>query len=625
MGAMVKALGATIFISLVLSATASASLSDQVFISGEETTVVTGEDTTGDQPVFEIDNTELVVECGETFYGGTFTGSEAVEVAVAPDFNSCTSAAGETIIDEECAFVLNGGEERTAPKGEMVSGATIDLECAAEAAMKITMPGCEISLPSQAGLRQVGYENLIDEGVAAVEIDLAIEGIEYTATGFVCELLEVPAEGTGGKVEGAILLRAYEDLSESPSEPWQTEFEEGERVALGVASKAFNSEGTQTTLIGEGVEAAQFSVKAGLAECKESSLKGTMDGFTAPVWALSPGYADCDAFGFSNTEVQPNGCVSVLRPSDESTPGNIEGTVDIDCPEGEALEIVAKVRGLIKCRVTIGTQSGLEGATYVNTGSDSSRDVEIELELSGVEYTQDTGEGLGKCESGKFEDGEIANSSVLIGEDSEKEQVGIWATEPRVELHSEIGGTTSLIGENTSGDEFALQAGTAICTESGWKSAMGVEATSLWHLAPEFAGCSASGFSTAEVLSNECFYAFEVEKEGEEAGEFEAGTAIECPSEGSIEVVLKASGVVKCTATIGPQEGLEGATYTNTGSGGSRDLELDLELTGVAYTQDPGEGLGKCESGEFENGEISGTPVVIGEDSEKEQVGIWIE
>lgn len=203
----------------------------------------------------------------------------------------------------------------------------------------------------------------------------------------------------------------------------------GEQVHISVSegppTPYFHSETGKTTLIAEDTGSEEMSFEAGTATCSEAGYKGTMSPATAATLTIAPEFASCEAFEFASSEVLFNGCAYVLHRGESAE--SAEGSVDIECPSGKAIEVLAHVRGLLKCRVTIAAQSGLTTITETNKGSGSSRDIALDIALAEVSYTQEAGEGLGKCSSGSFETGEIVGAPTMIGENEAKEQVGIWA------------------------------------------------------------------------------------------------------------------------------------------------------------------------------------------------------
>ncbi|HEY5815829.1 MAG TPA: hypothetical protein VIS95_05755 [Solirubrobacterales bacterium] len=617
-----KVLGLALVGALAFCVTGVSTASATIFEAEDKSTVLTG--TTHDN-IFNIPGGSSF-QCTTSSFDGTALHG-ASTATVLPTYNGivnetphtnvkCTASLGSVTVDVNgCHYKLTGNTTGS----DSGTDAIVWIECPAGQVIKITGPlGCSISVPSQTPTSGgVVYDNVSSHpGGSAIKVTATSTGITFTATAN-CGFVGIPSHGDNATYVGTVTATGYVDKG--------SEFSEGSQVGVSVGGGPPDQlliDG-DVSLVGEGTGIEDFSLNAGTAECTESAYTGTMEVSPASELTLTPAFAECDAFGYSNAEVITNGCDYLFHEGAEAEGGSFEGAADIKCPEGKSIEIVAKVRGLLKCRATIGTQSGLAGVTYSSSGSGSSRDLEFDIHLEKVKYTQDTGEGLGKCTAGSFEDGKVNGAPTVIGERS-GEQVGVWVqrTGPR-EMHSEIEDTT-LIGEDTGSEKIELSAGTAECLEAGYKGTLAAKDQLTWTLSPEFANCDAFGFSTAEVKWNGCAYELSIDEE--KVGEaFEGVGAIQCAEGKTIEVIAESSGTLKCKATIGTQSGLTPVTYTNAGAGTSRDVKVDLSLSGVKYTQDAGEGAGKCTGGSFEDGKIVGSPTVIGESAEKKQIGIWIE
>lgn len=392
-------------------------------------------------------------------------------------------------------------------------------------------------------------------------------------------------------------------------------------ASVSPAAVEFRSEKENTTWTGEQVSGTQteLTTNYGVFKCTTTTFNGlAKERFTTEV-TLEPAYAECTMAGIPAT-VALNGCRYVLHSGTEES-GKFEGEFSIECSEGKVMEIVTILFGTKKCAVTIGEHSGLDEVTYTNKGSGTTRTVDADLSLTDVHYTQHAGTGFGACSNGTFANGKLSGTLTFKGE-VEGSHVGIWVEDtPPPVFHSEASHTV-LVGEDTGEEEFVFSAGTAKCTEAGYKGTLESKETSKTTLNPEYAGCTAFTF-TGEVKLNGCTY---VLNSGERVGgKLEGSLDIACPEGKSVEVIARVRGIVKCTVTIGAQTGLTKVTYTNVGSGSTRDYKADFGITGLKYTQHAGEGSGKCTGGSFENGEYKGSPTVIGEDSEKKQVGIWVE
>lgn len=181
--------------------------------------------------------------------------------------------------------------------------------------------------------------------------------------------------------------------------------------------------------------------------------------------------------------------------------------------------------------------------------------------------------------------------------------------------------STILTGKQHAGnDKFVTDGGTVECNEATYVgSQTGTEATEA-SVTPTYSGCTAFFFINVPIVTNECEYTF-TSGEKNAQGNFEGSTHIECPAGKAIEV--KASST--CTVTVGTQTPTGGTiTYTNVGTGTTREITVDVALTGIHYTED-GSGTG-CPHGQATtNGTYNGAALVTGENEEGVHKGIWIE
>jgi hypothetical protein len=412
-------------------------------------------------------------------------------------------------------------------------------------------------------------------------------------------------------------------------------------AAMAPAAQAqFTADEAPVTLTAGQTSQHVFSTAEGEWACESVQFHGEAEVESQPSVTITPTYTDCEAFGLSMEYTgfghypETEGAETLEHPCDYVL--HADGTVDLQCGDS-----VSDGKGHLvidpeaSCDVTIPEQESIGSISYENEGEGATKQTLVTFDLEGITY-ENTGHGFLCTLAGvthydeMTHDGTYTGTSEVTGEevDTPHNHIGIEVHpethgEPDpITFHSELS-ETILIGDGTGAEEFELDAGTADCAESGYKGAMSSSTSSSITLTPEFADCDAFGFSNAEIDTNECAYVLHA---GGKVGQnFEGSVDIECPEGNAIEVVAKSRGLLKCRATIGPQSGLTSVTYTNEGSGNSRDVKLDLGLTGIKYTQHAGEGTGKCESGVFEDGEISAAPTVIGEDAEKEQVGIWVE
>jgi hypothetical protein len=156
-------------------------------------------------------------------------------------------------------------------------------------------------------------------------------------------------------------------------------------VASAASATAFNfkSETVPTQLTGKQHAGNDvFTTDAGKVECTEATYLGEQT--VSPVNNVSvvPTYTGCTAFGFANTPIDVNGC-SYKFTAITKEAGNFEGAVDIICPAGKVIEVTA-----FGCTVTIGSQTGLKKVTYTNVGAGTTREVTVDVNLTGIKYEE---------------------------------------------------------------------------------------------------------------------------------------------------------------------------------------------------------------------------------------------
>lgn len=126
----------------------------------------------------------------------------------------------------------------------------------------------------------------------------------------------------------------------------------------------------------------QIVLDAGKVECTEATYAGEQKVTPTTEVSLTPTYTGCTAFGFANTPVHANGCryrFTVITKEN----GNFEGAMDIVCPDNSVIEVTAP-----GCDVTIPAQTGLKKVTYTNIGSGSTREVTIDIAVTGLKYEE---------------------------------------------------------------------------------------------------------------------------------------------------------------------------------------------------------------------------------------------
>lgn len=176
-------------------------------------------------------------------------------------------------------------------------------------------------------------------------------------------------------------------------------------------------------------------------------------------------------------------------------------------------------------------------------------------------------------------------------------------------FHSEKTDTT-LTGSQIGEDVVTFNSGTWKCTEvtyAGTTSSTATTETTL-KLTPHFGGCTAFGFVNIPIDVNGCQYEF--------SGDNTSFSIVNC-----------GTGIVvtgfNCWVTIKGQSNLTSVSYTSEGNGSTRDIQIGLSLSGIAYSQ-TSKSFPGCTNGTFTNGTYKGAATVQGS-KESSAVGVWRE
>jgi hypothetical protein len=187
---------------------------------------------------------------------------------------------------------------------------------------------------------------------------------------------------------------------------------------------------------------------------------------------------------------------------------------------------------------------------------------------------------------------------------------GFSSSAMATEFHSEVAHTI-IDGEQPAetNDVFTVKAGTVTCKSATYSGTVNSATTSEVTVQPKYSECTAFGFvnTTIDVPSG-CWYRF-------------------TPDTNPLHIVCGAEPITvtafNCWITVGSQTN-SGITYSNSGSGSSRDVTVTANATGLTYTQHSKSFPG-CTSGTFTDGKYVGKGTVKGTNTEGKAVGIWRE
>jgi hypothetical protein len=186
---------------------------------------------------------------------------------------------------------------------------------------------------------------------------------------------------------------------------------------------------------------------------------------------------------------------------------------------------------------------------------------------------------------------------------------------PAAEFHSEAT-HTNLTGSGVGQDVFTFHAGTVKCVTSD-EGTSSVSTSGTLTLTPWWRECNAFGFVNVPVHHEGCNFVFHLD--GGTPASLTGSVDIVCPEGKSIKVTA-----FNCEVTVLPQTGLRTVTFTNEGSGTSRDIKIDFNLTGLTYIQHsksfPGCNFSTVLT---HSGTYTAASTVKGFNTSGNQVGIW--
>jgi hypothetical protein len=187
-------------------------------------------------------------------------------------------------------------------------------------------------------------------------------------------------------------------------------------VAASMASAdTLKSEPSQTvTLKGSQEENDVFGITAGNTSCKQVTYTATTPTPTSSV-AATPAYPEkttggeqnCTSLGFP-AKIELNGCSYKFAIGAATT-----GTLDVVCPVGKEITVVASSGGVTKCIIHVPAQTALGTITYTNVGAGTTREVTVSAKITTLKYSHTAGEGLGKCTAGTGTTGTYTGKAVI--------------------------------------------------------------------------------------------------------------------------------------------------------------------------------------------------------------------
>lgn len=385
-------------------------------------------------------------------------------------------------------------------------------------------------------------------------------------------------------------------------------------IAIGVVGAAsasattgghFTSEVSHTTLSGSASGGHTTEIKAyEQIQCASASYSGTISTATATELTLTPTYSTCKTKeGESTTPIHANGCSLTFKIGKKA---NSDNTTQLSCPAGKSLEVTHP-----NCTVTVVPQALPGGSAYtaVTESGKAAITVDLTIEMP-VQYHGGICIFLGTNQTGA-----LSGSFVLTGKDTADSLVGIDSTGSEAAQFRYENSHMALTGTQTTASKatFGVLLGSVECSSATLDGTVTGTSGSQITVKPAYSGCSGSGREFTTHV-NGCAYVLTVSESSTN------GTVhIECPAGKSIETTIDKF-PEGCTLTIPAQTAGGVVDYKEEGAGTGRDLLLTWTLEGLDYTRDG------CEvGGTGNNGTMSGSITLSGEDTSGNPKGIWIE
>jgi len=138
---------------------------------------------------------------------------------------------------------------------------------------------------------------------------------------------------------------------------------------------------------------------------------------------------------------------------------------------------------------------------------------------------------------------------------------------------------TTLTGNQHAGnDVFTTDTGTVSCNIATYEGTQTVTPTNSVTVKPSYGECRAFGLFNVPIHVNGCEYKFTAGTKV--SGNYEGTVDIVCPTGKFIEVTAPG-----CLVTVGAQNNLGKVTYTNIGIGATKEVTVDVNITGLAYEE----------------------------------------
>jgi len=166
-------------------------------------------------------------------------------------------------------------------------------------------------------------------------------------------------------------------------------------------------------------------------------------------------------------------------------------------------------------------------------------------------------------------------------------------------ITSESGSVTTVSGLEEGADVWKFHAGELKCTTVSYAGSFSSGASSVL-VTPAYSGCTTAGLAAA-IDMNGCQYRVNMTSGTSTEGSID----IVCIGSNEITVTAPPIGTKKCIKHIPAQTDLTALTGTNVGSGTTREITLDINITNMKYSQTAGTAeTGNCTTADNTTGGI---------------------
>lgn len=169
--------------------------------------------------------------------------------------------------------------------------------------------------------------------------------------------------------------------------------------ATGAQAGEFTAAQYPATITGQHINGPhEFTTELGLMGCKPE-FHGELAAASSEL-TITPSYETECAIGGKVVHVDMNGCDFRFHAGATLGMHEVEGSMDIKCPEGN--EIDFEITSMPICHLTVPEQLGLNDITYTNRTMFN--DAEIQFEIEELAYGLDNGcPVVGTFENGSYE------------------------------------------------------------------------------------------------------------------------------------------------------------------------------------------------------------------------------